>query len=103
MTTSQRDANFIMPLLLKLASLLSKNSESQFSQDSLVATSDYQARSPWTEIGGKHLVRDPDYTVDAKQPPIRAPGASVSSPKMCVTWRCPNGRQFGLCPAAHSG
>jgi len=29
-------------------------------------TSDYQGRSPWTETGGNHLVRDPDYTVDAK-------------------------------------
>jgi len=34
---SQRDANFIMPLLKKLDTLLAKNSESQFSQDSLVA------------------------------------------------------------------
>ena len=37
------------------------------------------------------------YTEDAKEPPIRAPGASGASPKMCVAWRCPDGRQFGLC------
>ena len=42
---------------------------------------------PWTEIGGNNLVRDPDYAVNAKEPPIRA----------CVAWRCPDGRQFGLC------
>ncbi|XP_017061316.1 uncharacterized protein LOC108101478 [Drosophila ficusphila] len=53
--------------------------------------------SPWTETGGNHLVRNPDYTVDAKEPPIRAPGASGASLKMCVAWRCPGGRQFGLC------
>ena len=42
-------------------------------------TSDYQARSPLTEIGGNDLVRDPDYTMDAKKPPIRAPGACGAS------------------------
>ena len=52
---------------------------------------------PWTEIGSNHLVQDPDYTVDAKEPPSRAPGASGASPKMCVAWRCPDGKQFGLC------
>ena len=77
MTSSQRDANFHRTLLWP--------------------TSDYQARSPWTEIGGNHLVRDPNYTVAAKEPPIRAPGASGASPNMCVVWRCPDGRQFGLC------
>ena len=59
--------------------------------------SDCQARSSCTEIGGNHLVRDPDYTVDAEEPPIRAPGASGASPKICVAWRCPDGRQFVLC------
>jgi len=47
-------------------------------------TSDYQARSPWTETGGNHLVGDPDYTADAKEPPIRAPRASGASPKIYV-------------------
>jgi len=41
-----------------------------------------QARSPWTETGGNHLMRFSDYTVDAKEPPIRAPGASGASPEL---------------------
>ena len=71
-----------------------KSRRANFHRTLLCPTSDYQARSPWTEIGGNHLVRDPDYTVDAKEPPIRPPGASGASPKMCVAWRCPDGRQF---------
>jgi len=39
----------------------------------LWSTSVFQARSPWTETGGNQFLRDPDYTVDAKEPPIRAP------------------------------
>jgi len=56
MTHAQRDANFIIPLL----------TESQFSQDSLVAN----FRLPSAFAMDRHC------TVDAKEPPIRAPGAS---------------------------
>ena len=73
MTSSQRDANFIMPRSLPYCQ---KTRRANFHRALLWPTSDYQARSPWTEIGGIHLVRDPDYTVDAKEPAIRAPGAS---------------------------
>jgi len=47
-------------------------------------TPDYQARTPWTETGGNHLVRDPDSTVDAKEASIGVPGSSGAFPKMCV-------------------
>ena len=92
MTSSQRDA----PLIEARFPIVKKLGEPIFT-GLLWPTSEYQARSPWTEIGGNHLVRDPDYTVDAKEPPIRALGASGASPKMCVAWRCPDGRQFRLC------
>ena len=66
-----------------------KTRRANFHRTLLRPTSDYQARSPWTEIGGNHLATAIKY-------PIRAPGASGASPKMCVAWRCPDGRQFGL-------
>ena len=84
------------PLIEARFPIVKKLGEPIFTGLSCLPTSDYQARSPWTEIGGSHLVRDPDYTVDAKEAPIRAPGASGASPKMCVAWRCPD-EQFGLC------
>ena len=50
-----------------------KTRRTNFHRTLLWPTSDYQARSLWTEIGGNHLVRDPDYTVDSKEPPTRPP------------------------------
>ena len=74
-----------------------KTRRANFHKTLLWPTSDYQARLPWTETGGNHLVLDPDCTVNAKKPPIRGPWASGASPKMCVAYQCSDGRQFGLC------
>ena len=73
------------PLIEACFPIVKKTRRANFHRTLLWATSDYQARSPWT--GGNHLVRDPDYTVAAKQPPIRAPEVSGASPKMYVAWK----------------
>ncbi|GFW94616.1 hypothetical protein TNCV_4246561 [Trichonephila clavipes] len=47
--------------------------------------------------GGNHLVRGPDYVVDALKLPNQAPSVSGESLQKCVAWRCPDGTQYLFC------
>jgi len=61
-----------------------KTRRANFHRTLLCPTSDYQARSPWTETGGNHLVRDAAYTVDAKESRLLFPMVSSRYSSMLV-------------------
>jgi len=57
----------------------------------------HQESSVEIATNGNQTVQGPGYTVDASKLPNQAPSIFSASSKMCVVWRCHDGRQHFFC------